>query len=88
MILSHRAPSNLNMSSYRAIWTHFKSNSMILIRKYLVLAPGPGLPGPGPGPGPGIHDLDLVLDQVLDLDLVLDQVLVLDQDLVQDLPGT
>ena len=29
MILSHRAPSSLNMSSYRAIWTHFRSNSMI-----------------------------------------------------------
>ena len=24
MILSHRAPSSLNMSSYRAIWTHFR----------------------------------------------------------------
>ena len=29
MILSHRAPSSLNMSSYRAIWTHFRSNPMI-----------------------------------------------------------
>ena len=29
MILSHRAPSSLNMSSYRAIWTHFRSNSII-----------------------------------------------------------
>ena len=29
MILSHRAPSSINMSSYRAIWTHFRSNSMI-----------------------------------------------------------
>ena len=29
MILSHRAPSSLNMSSYRAIWTYFRSNSMI-----------------------------------------------------------
>ena len=26
MIVSHRAPSNLNMSSYRAIWTHFRQN--------------------------------------------------------------
>ena len=26
MILSHRAPSSLNMSSYRAIWTHFRPN--------------------------------------------------------------
>ena len=26
MILSHRAPSSLNMSSYRAIWTHFRQN--------------------------------------------------------------
>ena len=29
MILSHRAPSSLNMSSYRAIWTHFRPISMI-----------------------------------------------------------
>ena len=29
MILSHRAPSSLDMSSYRAIWTHFKQISMI-----------------------------------------------------------
>ena len=29
MILSHRAPSCFNMSSYRAIWTHFKQCSMI-----------------------------------------------------------
>ena len=26
MILSHMAPSCLNMSSYRAIWTHFRPN--------------------------------------------------------------
>ena len=31
MILSHRAPSNINMSSYRTIWTHFRQNSMIII---------------------------------------------------------
>ena len=30
MIVSHRAPSSLNMSPYRAIWTHFRSKSMIL----------------------------------------------------------
>ena len=29
MILSHRAPSSFNMSSYRAIWTHFRQISMI-----------------------------------------------------------
>ena len=29
MILSHMAPSCLNMSSHRAIWTHFKSSSMM-----------------------------------------------------------
>ena len=29
MIVSHRAPSSLNMSSYRAIWTNFKPNSII-----------------------------------------------------------
>ena len=33
MIVSHRALSSLNMSSYRTIWTHFKPNSMILILK-------------------------------------------------------
>ena len=29
MIVSHRAPSSFNMSSYRAIWTHFRQNSQI-----------------------------------------------------------
>ena len=29
MILSHMAPSCFNMSSYRAIWTHFRQISMI-----------------------------------------------------------
>ena len=33
MILSHRAPSSLNMSSYRAIWTYFKPNFMCLLSK-------------------------------------------------------
>ena len=28
MIGSHRAPSSLNITPYRAIWTHFKQNSM------------------------------------------------------------
>ena len=31
MILSHIPLTSLNMSSYRAIWTHFRSNSMIFI---------------------------------------------------------
>ena len=31
MILSHRVPSSLNMSSCRAIWTHFRPNLIILI---------------------------------------------------------
>ena len=35
MIVSHRDPSSLNMSSYRAIWTHFRSNSMILMNLIL-----------------------------------------------------
>ena len=35
MIVSHRAPSSFNMSSYRAIWTHFTPNSMIF--KNLIL---------------------------------------------------
>ena len=30
-ILSHMAPTCLDMSPYRAIWTHFKSNSMIFM---------------------------------------------------------
>ena len=29
MILSHRAPFSVSISSYRAIWTHFRSKSMI-----------------------------------------------------------
>ena len=37
MIGSHRAPSSLNMSSYRAIWTHFRPNSMIFIHLILQL---------------------------------------------------
>ena len=65
MILSHMAPSCFNMSPSRAIWTHFKSKSVMFIEKYL--GPGPGSrlgtwswswpgagpPGPGPVPGPG-----------------------------------
>ena len=52
MIVSHRAPSSLNMSSYGAIWTHFRPNSMICEKKCPGPAPGPG-PGPGVGPGFG-----------------------------------
>ena len=37
MILSHRAPSSLNMSSYRAIWTHFRPNFIFLGPKNLRL---------------------------------------------------
>ena len=33
MILSHRAPSSLNMSSYRAIWTHFRPNIIFFTKK-------------------------------------------------------
>ena len=33
MIVSHRTPSSLNMSSYGAIWTHFRPNSMIFSKK-------------------------------------------------------
>ena len=29
MIVSHRAPSSLNMSSYRAIWIHFSISDQI-----------------------------------------------------------
>ena len=50
MILSHMAPSRFNMSPYR-IWT-IRPNSVIFIKKCLVLGPGPG-PGPDPGSGPG-----------------------------------
>ena len=37
MILSHRAPSSLNMSSYRAIWTHFRPNFIFFGPKNLRL---------------------------------------------------
>ena len=33
MILSHRALTSLNMSSYRAIWTHFKPNFIFFGQK-------------------------------------------------------
>ena len=35
MIVSHRAPSSLNMSSYRAIWTHFRPNFIFVWPKHL-----------------------------------------------------
>ena len=35
MILSHRAPSSFNMSSYRAKWTHFKPNFIFFGRTNL-----------------------------------------------------
>ena len=64
-ILSHMAFTCLNKSASRAIWTHFKSNSVMFVKKLsrLGLGPGPGLfqdLGPGPEPGP---------DQVLVLEL-------------------
>ena len=31
MIVSHRTPSSLNMTPYRAIWTYFGQNSMSFI---------------------------------------------------------
>ena len=31
IILSHRAPSSLSMTPYRAIWTHFSPNSTIFM---------------------------------------------------------
>ena len=37
MIVSHRAPSSLNMSSYGAIWTHFEPNSIIFFQKILLV---------------------------------------------------
>ena len=37
MILSHRAPSSLNMSPYRAIWTHFRPNSMTFTKKNVLV---------------------------------------------------
>ena len=33
MILSHRAPSSLNMSSYRAIWTHFRQHFIFVCQQ-------------------------------------------------------
>ena len=55
MIVSHRAPSSLDISPYGAIWIHFRENSINFLKKSL--GPGPGS-GPGPwdqglGPGPG-----------------------------------
>ena len=35
MILSHRAPSSLNMSSYRAIWTDVRPNFMCSFAKQM-----------------------------------------------------
>ena len=76
MILSHMAQSCLDMTSYRAIWSHFRSNSIIFMSKMCgswlnqVLDQALVL----------VLDivLGLVLDQVLDLVLELDQVLVLE----------
>ena len=42
MILSHRAQSSLNMSSYRAIWTNFTPNFIFLEQK--IPDPGPKIP--------------------------------------------
>ena len=43
VILSHKAPSSLNVSSYRAIWTRFRPNSMIFINLiFQLLASGTG----------------------------------------------
>ena len=39
MILSQRAPSSLNMSSYRAVWTHFRLNFIFFQRKIPDLGP-------------------------------------------------
>ena len=52
MIVMHMAPRCLNTSSYRAIWTHYKSNSVIFTKKNPGTGLGSGL-GPGPGPRPG-----------------------------------
>ena len=42
MILSHRAPSSLNMSSYQAIWTHFRPNFIFVWpNKSQILAKNP-----------------------------------------------
>ena len=64
MIVSHRAPSSLNMSSYGAIWTHFRPNSMIFFQKNVLVLDQALVQ---------VQDLDQVLDQVLDQDLVQDQ---------------
>ena len=37
MILSHRGPSSLNMSSYRPIWIHFSQKSAFFINSILQL---------------------------------------------------
>ena len=43
MIVSHRAPSSLNMSTYRAIWIHFRPKSKLFINLIIqLLASGTG----------------------------------------------
>ena len=37
MIVSHRAPSSLNITPYRATWTHFRQNSIFFIHLILQL---------------------------------------------------
>ena len=81
MILSHMAPSYVNLGPSRTIWTHFTSNSVIVVKN---------MSGPRLGPAWSQTKswtwhlvLDLVLDQVQDQVPDLDQVQVLDQVLDQ-----
>ena len=77
MIVSHRAPSSFDMSPYRAIWTHFRPDSINFLKKKSwtwswIRSWAWSL------------DLDLLLDLVLDEVLVQDRVRDLVMDLAQD----
>ena len=56
MIGSHRAPSSLNVSPYRAIWTHFRPIFMIFIDLIPQLEKAAGIWDMPTLDSPQIHD--------------------------------
>ena len=56
MIVCHRAPSSLNMSPYRAIWTHFRQIFMIFIDLILQTGKAAGIWDMSTIHSPRIHD--------------------------------
>ena len=56
MIGSHRAPSSFNMSSYRAIWIHFRPIFMIFIDLILRTGKAVGIWDMSTIHSPRIHD--------------------------------